>query len=271
MPTPSDKKFTFITLPRMGTKHIQDQLVRAFDVQDHVEGHETLRYRGREFKMSLGEYFRNYGFVEHIQSNAYFENGELHFDRDGRYLAGLPSGCYAYQIAYEGRWCFVKRGYINYYVILERDFQEKYALLREFGKSYVIKVLFNQHKFDQLDKILKLTENVVCYLKVDVLSWVCSYSLVDRYLHTDPQRIEPTEIPLQQVEGLMGILPTMINFCRERRVPIIVNQGEDMRIFGQLVKNFTTPEFSRFQYKDIIRNYGQVAALVNDRLGALDI
>ncbi len=256
------EEYIFLTLPRMGTKHVQDQLVRALEVTDVVEGCETFLYKGREFRFSLGEYFLNYGFDGRFVPESYFEDGHRKLDHERKYARGLPSNCYAFQIYYDDGWRFAKRDYINYYRITDRDFREKWFLLNRFGKSYVIKVLFDQHSIEQLREILRLTPNVVCYVKPDLVNWLCSYAFVVKYWHSNPSTVEPTALDIRVAKRMINYLNAMINFCEAEGVPVVMNRGQGVKMFGQEISQFVTPEFSEFGYEEIITNYGELLRLV---------
>lgn len=266
------EKYIFITLPRMGSKHTQDELVRGLGVTDYVEGYEEFLYRDRAFRFSLGEYFRNYGFEPNAESMVYFENGELKKDYTRQYINGLPDNCYAYQITYDDGWRFAKRNYVNYYPILDQDFSEKMALLKQHGKSYVIKVLLNQHSPQQLIELMSLSKNIVCYLKADILGWICSYSMIGPYQHSDPDSVKPITIGAPRVRTLITYIQLMLTFCRTHGIPIVINnRGEDMTMFDCTVHNFVTAEFSRFNYAETIENYQEVSELVSQSLQIMDI
>lgn len=267
----SAEKYIFITLPRMGSKHVQDELVRALGVTDYVVGHKEFLYRGRAFQFSLGEFFRNYGFAPNVESNNYFENDVLKKDFTQQYIRGLPENCYAYHLTYDEGWRFAKRNYINYYPILDHDFSEKLALLKQHGKSYVVKVLFNQHSPKQLNELTTATKNIACYLKADTLGWICSYSVIARYQHSDPDRIEPIKIGIERARTFINYIQTMVTFCRSNGIPIVINQREDMVMFDCPVRNFVTAEFSRFNYPEVIEDYQEISDFVNTSLQTMKL
>jgi len=266
-------KYIFITFPRMGTKHVQDKLVRASGVTDCIAGNEFFRYKDRDFKFSLGEFFRNFGFVKNIRSFVYFRDGQPYEDWKMVYRAGLPDDCYAYQIDYDEGWTFSKQNYVNYSPIVDADFEQKWELLRRFGKSYVVKVLFDQHSIPQLRKILQLTKNVVGYLKADLVNWLCSYHLVRLYQHTDPRHIARTEVDAFMARVRLNRVCAMIDFCRTEGIPIVINSGDGATIFDVDVGHQTTFEYSRFGYSDVVTNYDHVRSLVRsvDPLSRSDV
>jgi len=255
-------RFAFITMPRMGTKHVQDRLTRSLGVTDFVRGYETFVHAGREFRFGLGEYFRNYGFARGVLHNTYFRGERQYFDHERKYESGLPDGCYAHQIAYDDGWCFRKSSYINYYTIADSDFNQKCSLLSRYGKSFVIKVLFDQHSNDQLREIPRVADNVACFLKADLVSWICSCMLAGKYRHSLPRRVDPIAIDLAVAKRLINLVSAMIRYCRSERIPIIANHGSGVEIFGERIEQRVTREYSTFDYRAIVTNYSEIQDLV---------